>query len=240
MRIIVAGQPKTGNVWVKHILASLYDLEVAAEPPAGSAEALQAFVEENRFKPDSIFHEHFWPSDAFFDALPADGCHLVTPLRHPYDAFVSLYHFAQRHPEPFLQGNDPARHMIGKPIGDPAVLHFLENDFGGYIQLSLSWLVSGRSSITRYEDLCARPVQEVQRLAREIEPVGWWRARRATRAASAKKLRRLGGYWQVHIRAPGVDDWKNHLTEAHLSIFETRYGKLIEGLGYRTYSDLAV
>lgn len=233
MKIVVAGQPKTGNVWLKHILASLYDLEILEDIPEPTDESLRAWLERGRFSDNSVFHEHFWPTDALFAALEAERCLLVTPVRSPYDAFVSLYHFVQRHSHPFTDRLDPAADLVGLPIDHPRVLNFLRHQFAGHLQLSRAWMQSGRSVVTRYEFLHSDPAAEVTRIAQQLAPVAPARVRRAVKATRAGALKRRGGYWGVHIRTATVGDWRRHLTREHLEIFRVEYGDIIRGLGYR-------
>lgn len=46
MRIIVAGPPKTGNIWVKHILAEVYGLKNLTPHPRADAGQLKRFVDQ--------------------------------------------------------------------------------------------------------------------------------------------------------------------------------------------------
>ena len=58
LRIVIASPPKTGNVWVKNLLAEIYDLNIFAGPKP-SPEELKKFFTTEIFQDNSIFHEHW-------------------------------------------------------------------------------------------------------------------------------------------------------------------------------------
>ena len=94
MRILIAGPPKTGNVWLKCLLGSIYDLELLKKPEVPLRPDLNLFkewVEQGGFRDGTIFHQHYRYSDEFCRAVEAVPAHLVTIIRNPYDAFVSGY-----------------------------------------------------------------------------------------------------------------------------------------------------
>jgi hypothetical protein len=106
---------------------------------------------------NTIVHQHYRPSREFLDVAEEYDIHLVTTLRDPYDQFVSLYFYVQRFSDAFREADDPAQTMIGKTIGDEAVVQFLETSFGRYLEQGVAWLRSQRSQIIRYEELVFSP-----------------------------------------------------------------------------------
>jgi hypothetical protein len=230
VRILVAAPPKTGNVWIKHILAGVYDLKILDEIPGRSAPELKEFVDRGRFRDRSIFHQHFHPEPALFDALKKLAPHIVTTNRNPYDAFVSLYFFAQRHQEAFKEGH-PVYMMVGKPVDHPDVLTYLAQEFPYQLTLMDAWINSGQSFIVSYEDLFHDPHTTVERLTRQIKPVSMAKIRKAVDASSADVLKARAGYWDVHIRTATVGDWQSTLTEPHFKILREQ-SDLISRIGY--------
>src|SRR5687768_14822783 len=64
-RILVAGPPKPGNMWIKCVLAhvcGLRCLEPRDELDGAGLEALRAFVARGGFAPGTIVHRHYRPS----------------------------------------------------------------------------------------------------------------------------------------------------------------------------------
>jgi len=234
IRIVVAGPPKTGNVWIKHILAEVYQLHIISPEPGADANELQTFIQQGHFLPHSIFQQHYWPTHQFSSLVASEHIHVVTVLRNPYDTFVSLYHFVQNFPESFPPGHQlyPLRK---KTLDHPEVYAFIarvHKGFGIHLRLAYEWLASGRSQIVRYEDLQLNPVPEVERLTSHIAPVDEASIHNAISASSAEKLRKQSRRLSHHIRKATVGDWKNHLSREHLKVFRENHADLIEKLGY--------
>jgi hypothetical protein len=98
LRIIVVGTPKTGNTWVKHLLADVYDLPlVKLKPEFDQAEAEAA-------GPRWISHQHYLPKHNLLNWGAANNVLFVSILRHPGDVLISLWHHMQsrRSPESLL------------------------------------------------------------------------------------------------------------------------------------------
>ena len=106
MRIVVASPPKSGNHWIKCLLAEIYDLAVieGERKERITAESLPAWVAQGNFPDSSIIHIHNRCTTPLCDAIDAVPAHLVTIVRDPYDVFVSLYHWTQQRAE---RGLDP-------------------------------------------------------------------------------------------------------------------------------------
>src|SRR5262249_24567926 len=88
MKILVASTPKTGNTWVKHLLAAAYGLPVKAVGQ-GSAEG-----EFDRLGPNWVTQQHFYPADRLVRWGRDRGLTFVTTVRHPGDVLASLRHYA--------------------------------------------------------------------------------------------------------------------------------------------------
>jgi hypothetical protein len=168
------------------------------------------------------------------EMISSHDIQVVTVIRNPYDVFVSLYHFVQNFPDSFPKGH-PLHAILDKPIDHPDVLHFItavERGFGIHLHLAYAWLTSGRSHITRYEDLKNDTFEEVRRLVSGLAPAGDGLIRQAVAAASAENLRKRDPSLSRHIRKASTGDWKNHLSERHLELFRAHHGDLIQKLGY--------
>lgn len=235
MRIVIAGPPKTGNVWLKRMLATAYGLrllDTGEYPERAELAALEAWLAAGRFPDDTIFHQHYAYSPTLADALEAVPAHIVTIVRDPYDTFVSAY-FAQQQQDDSQRGGRRADAIYGKALDSPEVYEHLRS--GGFRRNMLrarDWIKSGRSRIVRYEDLMQDPVAALQRLTDEIRPVPAERLRLAVEENSADNLRKLGGDIAKHVRAAKVGDSREKLNEEHLAIFRSVHGQLIPELGY--------
>jgi hypothetical protein len=234
MRIVIAGPPKTGNIWIKNLLAETYDLEVlpTSLTPSDNPNSFREFVERGGFKDEMIFHQHFHPTPRFIEVADSVRCHLVTTVRHPYDTFVSLYYYIQNFADDFIGKKDPGANLIGKPINHPDVLHFLQSSFGAHLEKGIAWVESGKSLIVRYEDLSSDPFAQMQRITSLIQSVNDAKIRDAIADSEAQVMRSRGETMVRHIRKARVGDWRNHLGPEHLEIFRSSHNQAICRLGY--------
>ena len=237
MRIVIASPPKTGNSWLKCLLATIYDLQWLTgdhTPERADVDAFRAWVERGAFPDRSIYHQHYDFSDELCDLADAVPARITTIVRDPYDQFVSLYFFVQ------AQGGNAKRAargraadvMLGKPIDHPDALAFLADDFNTDLQKGLEWLASGRTIVVRYEELHRDPLTELARATSRLSPVEPERIERAAVACEARTLLKARRGLSKRIRSATVGDWQNHLTPAHLAIFRDRHADLIRSLGY--------
>lgn len=233
LRIVVAGPPKAGNVWVDRLLAAAYDLRVLADPPGGGGADVLRFHAAGRFPAGSIFHQHFWAEDELIGAIGSIGARIVTIQRDPYDTFVSLYHYVQRFPDGYIRNAEPAAAMIGRPVDHPDVLSFLEEGYGRNLANAVGWAERRDATIElRYERLQADTALELRRATDALHPVSDAVLRAAVRAAAADAVRRIDPSLAVHVRVARTGDWRNHLGPRHVDIFRRKHADAVRRLGY--------
>lgn len=236
MRIVIAGPPKAGNVWLKCLLAHIFDLRQLTSketPTRPQFHLFKQWAEQGRFPDGTIFHQHYDYSDDLAAAIAAVPAHIVTIVRDPYDAFVSAYYNLQKHLEDGLRQGRRTDIMLGKPLSHPDVLAYLRNGgFRGNMTRAKEWMHSGRTIVVRYEGLHADPLAELTRVADAIQPVPRETIQQAIDACSAETMRRQGGARAGHVRTARVGDSKQQLSEEHLAIFRDKHGDLIRSLGY--------
>jgi hypothetical protein len=237
LRIVIAGPPKTGNMWLKCLLGRVYGLRWLRPyetPERADLAALQAWLAEERFPDDTIFHQHYDYSPELAAALKAVPAHLVTIVRDPYDAFVSTYHTLQLHAE---QENPKGRRfteLMGKPLDDPGVIDFLRQ--GGYrnnVQKARDWARSGDAIVLRYEDLSHDSLRALERAAAEIAPIADDQLEVAIDYCSADRMRERTKGGKKHVRSATVGESRRQLGAAHFAAFREAYAELIEELGYQ-------
>lgn len=233
VRILIVGPPRCGNTWLKCLLSKMYDLTILRQVPT-DFEGLAQKIESGWFGENSIFHQHFEPQETLYDLVDFVEAHLVTILRNPYDAFVSLYFFVQNMPQKF--GPEHHLHVLcDREINNQAVLEFLEDSEFGYrvyLQLAFDWIRSQRSTIVRYENLRNSPKRTLQHVSRSITLASEERIIAAVQACQIKKMRKAKNARRKHFRKGKVNDHSNHLSEAHYEIFRNVNGDLIQALGY--------
>ena len=240
MRIVISSPPKMGNKWIKCLLSRVYDLQwvIGEDSPDTNIERFELFVSEGRFPDNTIFHQHCKYKPKICDVIDEIPAHLVTIVRDPYDAFVSMYHWIQtrtdydRERGRVRKKERPRDAMVGKPIDDPLILEYLADGYGQQIQRAHEWVHSGRAIVVRYEDLHRDPVAALTQVTNQIEPVDTARIEKAVEACSVDNMRKMSKRMSQHVRAAKVGDSRDKLGEPHLKIFREKYSDLLTSLGY--------
>lgn len=239
MRIVVVSPPRSGNHWTKCLLAQIYGLQERGGEVAPDVNP-QTIRGENAaaaFPDGSVSHMHARFSRRLVEAIEALPAHIVTPVRDPYDVFLSYYHWTQKRTdkEDMLtrRGQDrPRTRMLGRALDDPEVLAYLAENFDDNMRRGLGWLRSGRTIPIRYEALHADPVGTLQRVTDQIQPVDRAAIERAIAACDLETYRQNRPGLAHTLRTGKVGSSKQELGEAHLRIFRERWAELIAALGY--------
>jgi hypothetical protein len=239
MRIVVVSSPRSGNHWIECLLGTVYDLQLltGADKPDGTKPKLfREWARRGGFPDESVFHLHCRYTSKLADEIEAVPAKIVTIVRDPYDAFVSLYYWAQRKVASNQERAErrPRQRMVGKPLDDPEVLAFLAdpNGFGGHPRMAHAWLQSGRAIVVRYEDLHNDPVAAITCVTEQIAAVDRERIEQAIEACKAENMRQWEETKPWTVRVAKVGDSKERLRDEHLIIFRERYADLIKSLGY--------
>ena len=236
MRIIIAGPPKAGNVWLKCILGHIYDLRPLTKqetPQRPQFHLLKAWLEGGKFPDGTIFHQHYDYKDELADLVDAVPAHTVTIIRDPYDGFVSSYFTIQQHKDDGLRSGRRTDVMAGKSLSDPDVVEYLRNGgFRNNIRRAKEWMESGRTLLVRYERLHSDPIEELRSVTDKIQLVPDERIAAALEACSADNMRKMGGEKSKHVRAAKVGDSREKLNDEHLAVFREKYADMIRALGY--------
>lgn len=236
MRIIIAGPPKAGNVWLKCLLGHIYDLrplnkqETPRRPEFG---LFKEWVEAGGFPDNSIFHQHYDYKTELVDLVESLPAHAVTIIRDPYDGFVSSYFTIQQHKDDGLRSGRRTDVMSGKALSSPEVIGYLRNGgFRNNMRRAREWMESGRTLVVRYERLHSDPIAELRSVTERIQPVSDEKIATAVEACSAENMRKMGGERSKHVRAAKVGDSREKLNEEHLAVFREKYADVIQALGY--------
>ena len=240
MRIVISSPPKMGNKWIKCLLSEIYDLEWISgdDSPNTNFERFSKFVSDGRFPDNAIFHQHCRYKRKLCDVIDEVPAHLVTIVRDPYDAFVSMYHWIQTRTDfDREQGRErpkerPRDQMVGKAIDDPVILDYLADGYRDHILRADEWVRSGRAIVVRYEALHHDAFAELTRVTDAIEPVDPARIEAAMEACSVENMRKMSKRMAFHVRAAKVGDSHDKLSQPHLDIFRERHADLLTSLGY--------
>jgi hypothetical protein len=236
VRIVIAGPPKTGNMWLKCLLGRAYGLRWLRgfeTPERADLQALESWLAANRFPDGTIFHQHYDYAPEVADALDAAPAHLVTIVRDPYDAFVSTYYTLQQHSSENNQKGRKFTELMGKPLNDPVVIEFLRQ--GGYrnnLEKARAWANSRRAVVLRYESLIQDPLAELRRATELIAPIDVESLETAIDYCRADRMRERTKGGSKHVRTATVGDSERQLTADHFEAFREAYAEIIAELGY--------
>lgn len=233
LKIVVVGTPKTGNTWVKHLLAETYGLPPIKLKPEFDAAELEAAG------PRWVSHQHFLPKRELVEWGAAHRVVFVSVIRHPGDALVSLWHHVQNLREKeSLVDSDPAQAL--KMLQDDPdcigsnTLDFVEHGFHLYLNLSIAWLGIPGVRAVRYEDLWECPVESLRTLTGSILPVTEERLSLALCTCQLALMQALLDPSKKFLRQGGTGGWRTALSASikqRLATLEP-YPSQFAALGY--------
>lgn len=165
MKLALISTPRSGNTWLRHILASLYQLEqYAVHTPS----------EFDWAHDRCIVQLHWRHSPEFACLLRGHGFQVVTIARHPLDVLLSILQFAPHEPQTacWLSGAGGTEMAIHHQ--SPASPEFLDYAIGSRARALLSvtpdWWTKSNAVKIRYEDLVRNPEATVHAFSAFLGP----------------------------------------------------------------------
>jgi hypothetical protein len=227
LKILIVSTPKTGNTWLRHLLAAIYDLPTAKlDFPFDSGQA-------NAHGERWIAHQHYTPEPALRDWAMQHKAVLVTTIRHPGDVLISLYHHVRSLRGRFnfyqlgaLADDDGT---FGEPVR--AVVHTVFKDILG---VSVDWMATGITRAVRYEELYYNPVDTLAALTDTIIPVSRDAVERAVERCDINVMRSLAFEDRSFYRKGGTGGWRDVLPATIVDLLRTTepYPAQFAALGY--------
>lgn len=244
-RILIAATEKTGNTWLKYLLAHIYDLStpyISENFSESEADSLG-----NRW----VTHQHFLAERPLLTWATRRQVHLLTMIRHPADILVSLYHYCCNYPDHYkgdvavaaaLAADTEARKAtahLPHHVVDGELLRLLQERIMCDVNISISWIRSGRSILVRYEDLRLKPLKTLSALAASIAPVSSDRIAQAIDACDIKVLRDSYAVDSRFFRRAMIGEWRGALPTHILHRFATEepFRSQLSFLGYNIEID---
>lgn len=229
LRLAVISTPRSGNTWVREVLAAVYELE---QMPAHYPEQFPWGSLPRR----CVLQIHWYPDERFTELLEVDGVRPVVLARHPFDVLMSwLNHIYYVHLEGIcLEGQTCNECGIVGVL--PRSADFLDYACGRWGRYLLgycpAWWVRPGVIRARYEDLVADPEASFGRILGQIGEMPRRPLREALernaipRKKAAQKVRHFH-FWQGQ---PGL--WRSMLPAAEARAIAAAFPEPFDVLGY--------
>lgn len=233
LRIAVVSTPRSGNTWVRSLIAAAYDL---------TAMAVHRYTDApDGFPPRVAFQIHWRREPAFREWLAAHGFRVVAVARHPFDVLISILQFAVHEPDTrqWLDGRGGTEEMLW--AATPRNRAFVEYATGPraaeLLAVTADWWNRPGVMSARYEDVVADTPGWLAGLAGHFGPL---RADPAEVAARFTLDRQREGsinshFWQGR---PGL--WRALLPEAEAKEIAAAHAGVLAALGYACDPDPAL
>jgi hypothetical protein len=236
----IVSYPRSGNTWTRFLVANLLHPQEAA-----------TFADIERLVPDaeaqSSRHMRGIPSPrtikshSYFDPRYPRVIYIV---RDPRDVVLSYYDFSRK----YRHIDD--RYPLERYIRDFVTGHLISADWGTWGENVASWAFARGARpgflLLRYEDMKARPEQELTRIAEFLGIDASPKLLQTTlERSSADRMREMektqGKDWVStkdkrsdipFVRTASTGEWKNKLQPESAAQIESAWGNIMAQLGY--------
>jgi len=232
LKILIAATPKTGNVWLKSLLAETYGLREVDIDTRLTHEDLKALGN------GWVAHQHLSPTPRLWQLLTEHQVLVFTLFRHPGDVLVSLKAFIAHLDDPHASDPNAATMLADGDTFGSHTLNYVRSAFPNLVNLSLLWRGFGAHPI-RYEELRQNPQQTLRYLTDHILPTSTSQIERAVEATSLERMRRKHAKRRFHFREGKTGGWTEILPAEIKTAFRTLrpYPAQFRALGYSIAPD---
>jgi hypothetical protein len=237
LRLAVLGTPRSGNTWLRRVLATAYEFAGDSGWERAAHEASE--VDWGAEPPRSIVQIHLNRDAAFEHIMARHGIRPVVPRRHPFDVLISILQYATHVHDTHRwlggEGGDESS-IRGLDPNHPAFLAYATGPRAkALLGVSPAWReVPGAVSV-RYEDLVTDPEPTLERLAAALgqPPVVGWES--ALAANTMDQLRKTHGFGHIWKGLPGL--WRILLTADSAAALAEAHRPLLRSLGESAEAD---
>lgn len=165
LRLAIVSTPRSGNTWLRRLLASMYDLpEIAVHTP-------REIVWES-LPPKAILQIHWRDTDNFVSLLAENGFHPIVIARHPLDILISILHFATYESQTARWLDGEAGSEISIINKSPLCSEFIDYAVGersaALLSISTAWWNRENTWQIRYENLVNDTAEELSKLNEQL------------------------------------------------------------------------
>jgi hypothetical protein len=226
MKLLIVSTPRSGNTWLRYMLASLYKLQQFAVHSPQELDWVS-------LPSDSIVQLHWHRTFAFRELLRQHQFQPITIVRHPLAVLVSIWQFASHEPDTAKWlvgegGNENA--ILNQPLDSQAFLNYAcSSRAKALLSISPQWWNQTETLSVKYENLVAAPEQTLQQLCKAIHPQHN-SIQQALNENSLEKLRPTASnrhFWQGSPYA-----WQEMLPNEFIQIIEQTHQTTLKELDY--------
>lgn len=167
-RIAIVSTPRSGNTWLRQLIARLYGLDQYAVH-------LPEDLNWAQLPENCVVQLHWHRSEKFVDLLKGNQFKVITISRHPLDVLISILHFSQYEPQTanWLNGEGGDELLIhGKlPTSIEFVNYIMGSRAKALLSISEEWWKFADHKL-RYEDLVRETRSELVSLTQKIPTKG--------------------------------------------------------------------
>lgn len=243
--VYIVSYPKSGNTWTRFLIANL----VYPNEPANFGNINRLIPDPEALSKRQLARQprpRYIKSHQYFDPrFPK----IIYVVRDPRDVALSQYHFHRK--RRLVADSDPVEKFVTRFVAGVTSI------YGSWGENVASWLATRNGDpgflLARYEDMLARPVEEMSRVSRFLglgESVS--RIEQAVKRSSADAMREMEKA-QAHlwsstkdtrqdvpfVREAKAGGFKAGLPESSVAEIEGKWGHLMRALGYELVSAMA-
>lgn len=234
IRLAIVSTPRTGNCWLRHMLAQMLELqEIIVHLPSE--------VPWHDLLPRAIVQLHWLPDQAFTSLLEEHGFRVVVNCRHPLDVLVSILAFSQ-HDEStrrWLGGAEEDERVIqgASPLSE-AFLHYARGPrAASLLSVSHSWWTIPGVIRVRYEDLMNDAAGQLERILAKLDVEPCKSPADVADHSTPDLMRNQNVHMLYHVWQAQSGLWKRFITPERARRICESHAKTLITLGYDCDAD---
>lgn len=226
MKILLTSTPRSGNTWLRLMLANLYQLEQYAVHTPDDLNWSQL--------PQRCIVQLHWDRTSEFTALLAkEEFDVLTIARHPLDVLLSILHFCTYEPatSSWLAGRDGGEELIkGKEVASKDFYEYATSPrAAALLSVTPQWWCEKEGLKVRYEQLVQDPQKSLSQIIDKFgDPLNSFE--KVLPLLSMDELRKTSSNNHFWKGSPG--HWKNLMPENLVNLLGTAHSGVFGQLGY--------
>ena len=195
MRIALISTPRSGNTWIRHLLADIYDLhQYAVHNPND--------INWEELPTNLIVQIHWRNSQSFREDLIKNSFRVVTINRHPLDVLISILHFSQYENDTKFwlggYGGDESSLLGASPLSSSFLDYSVSKRAQALLGVTSDWMKIDSTISVSYEAMVDDQVNTLKSLTTVLggNPVGYDQAIRKNSIVELRKNSNNYHFWQ--------------------------------------------